>query len=158
MTENLQVLFRPLQDGNDINEFEKTEERTSDEPWDRFKLTKALENSPGLNIRLLQTSVHSNYKDAVPILTVGHSIWQVFEKSISLLNIAVRPGLQRQGYGHYMIDYLLRIHNKDIDVIVNEENTGALLFLSDLNFKAENVLRDLFDDRDGIEMVYHTSG
>lgn len=158
MTENLQVLFRPLQDGNDINEFEKTEERTSDEPWDRFRLTTALENSPGLNIRLLQTTIHSEYDDAVPILTVGHSIWQVFESRVSLLNIAVRPGLQRQGYGYYMIDYLIKVHNKDIDIIVNEENMGALQFLSSLNFKAENLLRDLFDDRDGIEMVYHTSG
>lgn len=85
-------------------------------------------------------------------LVMGYTIYELFDKRLDLLNIAVEPMFQRDGIGSAMVRKLIGKLSPQrrtrILTEVREGNLPAHQFFKAMGFRAVRVLRKFFDHVD----------
>jgi len=80
----------------------------------------------------------------------GYMIYEILNRRLHLLNLAVAPAYRRMGVGRQMaqklISKLARRRRRQILLEVRETNLAAQVFFRDLDFRAISLLRDFYDD------------
>lgn len=80
----------------------------------------------------------------------GFMIYELHKTRIQILNFAVSPSARRMGIGAQMvqrvIDKLSQQRRKEVVLEVRETNLPAQLFFKSQGFRAQNVLRNHFQD------------
>lgn len=87
---------------------------------------------------------------------IGYSIYELQKRSLLLLNFAIHPHYQRQGFGTLMLEKLKRKLSHDrrrwLRCDVSEHNTEAHLFFKSCGLVATKILRDFYA---GNQDAYH---
>lgn len=80
---------------------------------------------------------------------VGYAIFEVHNRGITLLNLAVAGNAQGRGVGRALVNRLIQKLDAgcQLTAIVNERHLAAQLWLKSLGFRAKYVLREHFADR-----------
>lgn len=95
---------------------------------------------------------------------VGFMIYELFKRSLHLLNFCVDPHYRRQGVGSLMVGKLVnKLHQQrrtEIVLDVRETNVAAQIFFQTQGFRAVKVIRDMYDDtnEDAYRMAYRIGG
>lgn len=83
---------------------------------------------------------------------VGFMVYELHKNRLHVLDFAVHPGCQRLGVGRQMIDKLkwklTEQRRRSITLHVRETNLPAQLFFRAMGFRADSVVRDLYNDCD----------
>ena len=81
-------------------------------------------------------------------LVVGYMIYLLETKRLNLVNIAIHPEYQRQGFGKALIKKLInkmeQSRRNAIRTMTHECNLGAQLFLKKMGFKANFIKRGVY--------------
>lgn len=91
---------------------------------------------------------------------VGHMIYELHKNRLHVLNFAVHPDHRHRGVGSAMVNNLLGKLAPDrrnrITLEVRETNLDAQLFWKAMGFRAEQVLRNFYEDtkEDAYLMTY----
>lgn len=91
---------------------------------------------------------------------VGYVVYELQQKQINLLNVAVHPQHVRQGVGRAIFDRLkLKLcpeRRKAINLVVRETNLTALRFFKAMGFRATGIIKSDYDEvsEDAIAMSY----
>lgn len=89
---------------------------------------------------------------------VGFAIYKLNKRNYLLLNLAIHPDYQRQGFGREFINYLykkLNSRRNKLEIFVVETNLDAQIFFRNLNFKATHIEKDYFDCGYYFRDAYH---
>ena len=90
---------------------------------------------------------------------VGYMIYELCERRLRLLNLAVHPAWRRRGVGLAMIaklkGKLSGSRRNRITLDLHERNLEAALFFRDMGFQCEKLRRGFFDNGDdALRMVF----
>ncbi len=89
---------------------------------------------------------------------VGFMIYRAHPRRLELMRLAVRPDRRRSGVGRRMIEKLVDKLSAgkwtSITASIRESNLDAARFLAATGFRAVGVVRDHYDDGDGVEDAY----
>ena len=96
---------------------------------------------------------------------IAFAVYEVGQKEIHILNVAVRPTMQRRGIGMGIMEIIkkefLYKGRNSMTIEVNEHNNGAIAFLAQYGFMGIRVLRNYYQSRlaleDGYLMRYSTN-
>lgn len=76
-------------------------------------------------------------------------IYELHPDRLELVSLAVHPGHRRRGFGTRMVqrlqDKLSIRRRREIATQVRETNVGAQLFLKQMHFRADSVIRDFYE-------------
>ncbi len=82
----------------------------------------------------------------------GFMIYQLKKKSINLINLAVDPIYRRKNIGTELIQFLIKkLHKCNREKIiadVRETNLAAQLFLKNLGFRCDKIVKNMYDHSD----------
>lgn len=90
---------------------------------------------------------------------VAYVLYELWRGKLTIVNLAVSPQFQRKGVGSELVRRLLDKLSYErrclIDLVVSEDDLVAQLFFKSLNFRAERVIQNAFENsgRDGYLMV-----
>lgn len=92
---------------------------------------------------------------------VGYIVYEIYVSRMHLLNMAVDPQYRRRGVGQQMVDKLtskLALNRRTrITADVPETALDACLFLKAHGFQAVRVMRDFFENEDGLRFVFRVA-
>lgn len=126
----------------DMPEIVAIESLSFSQPWDEDEFLSQLRNA-----KMIGKVVELDEK------IVGFVIYQLRKTSLEIVNIAVHPDHRRTGIGRQMLadlfGKLLRTkHRNRVFIHVPETMVGTQMWLKACEYRADKVVRDLYDDMD----------
>lgn len=149
--------FRHMHDGfairwiisRDLPRVVEIEEWSFSEPWREDEFRHQLRR--GTCVGLVAT---------LDNVVIGFVIYDLIKSSIDIINMAVDPMFRRRGCGRALIDRLVSKlmpqRRRRLTVTVRERNISAAMFFRGCGMRSR-LVRDYYDDEDGIEFVYLTT-
>lgn len=128
-------------------------ERTTKYPWSEAEFLAALRQRNSV-IFVADTA------DGV----VGYMVYELHEKHLRILNLAVHPEFQSRGIGTELVEKLKRklssLRREHLAVSVRESNLAAQKFFQAMGFKACRVRRGFYGNtgEDAIQMTFNLKG
>lgn len=134
----------------DMAEVLKIERRCFEHPWDEADFTRVLKqrNCIGMTIEVPRLAV-----------IAGFIIYELHKNHLRLLDFAIAPHLQRQGYGRRLFrkicSKLVPDRRSRLYFEVRDNNLPAHLFFRSEGCRAMGLLRDFYEnpDEDAISFV-----
>ena len=137
----------------------KIEQLSFPDPWSEEDFLCALRTRNCIGMVAIdpsRPSADQKWQDTV----AAFMVYELHQKSLKLLNLAVHPDYLRRGVGKQMIwrmaDKLSPQRRESIDTLIRETNVGAQKFFAACGFRVSGIERTPFDDceDDGYRMVY----
>lgn len=142
---------------SDLRRMIDIEKKCFDIPWDTEDFKFALGQKNTIAMVLTKND-----------LVIGHVIYQLGLKDIIIVNMAISPKYQRQGYGRYLVKFVTdkllltppsETKRERVSLMVSDTNLSAHLFLKAIGFKAVKVEVNGFGpNHDGYHFVYSVDG
>lgn len=129
----------------DMQDVLAIEKANFEHPWGERDFVTCLRGRNSIGM----VAERAGSKSSIPEI-VGFVVYDLHERKLEILNLAVAPSYYRMGVGQQMIEKLIGKLSPQrrtrINAIVGETNLDAQLFFRAMGFRAIRTLRDHYED------------